>query len=59
MRVIKEKWIKEEIAFCNYCGAEIGYYPHDKKVKALGTNLVTYLICPVCGKAIILEKEDY
>jgi len=59
MRVIKEKWIKEEVAFCNYCGTEIGYYQPDKNVKAVGTNLITYLICPACGKVIILEKEDY
>ena len=58
MRVIKVGHIKEKEAFCNHCGAEIGYFPADENTKRRDKMLYTYIKCPVCGRAVILSKEE-
>ena len=58
MRVIQPGYIEESSIFCNYCGATLGYYPADVRHKNLGGNAWTYIICSICGKAVVIAKEE-
>ena len=58
MRVISIGHLGEAEAFCNHCGAELGYFPADVHRKRIGEKYFTYLYCPVCGQSIVLSSED-
>ena len=50
--------IGEKITNCDSCYAKIGYFPADINTKRKNGMLYTYFKCPVCGKVIILNKEE-
>ena len=58
MQVYEIGKIGEQIVDCPDCYAKIGYFPADKKTKRMNGMYYTFIKCPVCGKVIILNKEE-
>lgn len=56
MRVIEERYIHEKEAFCNHCGATLGYYPKD--VNHYIPRDFYYVKCLCCGKYIEVDKPE-
>ena len=50
--------IGERTIHCDSCYARIGYFPAEINCTYAGKTYIEYLKCPVCGKAIILKKEE-
>ena len=59
MRVIKYPEPEEEkFALCP-CGAELAYTSEDCEWKDSQISHLKYIICPVCGREIILNVIPY
>lgn len=54
MKIVSYGRIKPELVDCTGCGAVLEYAPWE--VKSLRHLL--YVICPVCGKAIVLTNPE-
>jgi DNA-directed RNA polymerase subunit RPC12/RpoP len=62
MRVIKYPEPEEEkFITCIHCGAELAYTSEDTQLKDCLISIYTIIICPVCGREIILDihKRNY